>query len=161
MTPLILAAEQPLMLPVSYGGIATATIGGVVVILMIAAYVLRSMQAARKALVDEVSNQLAVAAKPHSVNVQQPFTVQPHVEFTPIGDHRKLVEQVDRFSKSVDSRFVEMSTASSSSREKIYGLIREQGDKMRSEVKADLGDVHERINKVLEAVSELKGHIGK
>jgi hypothetical protein len=64
----------------------------------------------------------------------QPFTVRPHVEYTPIGLHNALALQVREKNEDTDRRFLAMASASSASRDKIYNLIRSQGEELSSEI---------------------------
>jgi len=89
----------------------------------------------------------------------QPLIVQGHVSFTPLEDHQELAAELKAFVASVDKRFSDQAMASSASRDKIYGLIRVQGEKLQLEVKNDLGGVQRLLTDLFTAVGQLKGEI--
>jgi len=89
----------------------------------------------------------------------QPLIVQGHVSFTPLADHQELAAELKAFIGSVDERFRDQSLASSASRDKIYGLIRAQGEKLQTEMKGDLGGVQRLLTDLFTAVGQLKGEI--
>jgi hypothetical protein len=89
----------------------------------------------------------------------QPLIVQGHVVFTPLKDHQELAAELKAFIGSVDKRFIDQAVASSQSRDKIYGLIRVQGEKLQSEMKSDLGGVQRLLTDLFTAVGQLKGEI--
>jgi predicted Rossmann fold nucleotide-binding protein DprA/Smf involved in DNA uptake len=60
------------------------------------------------------------------VEVQSPLTVTPHIMYTPLDEHQRLVQDLRDHREATDRRLQEMSNASSASRQKIYDLIREQ-----------------------------------
>ncbi|HSI13397.1 MAG TPA: hypothetical protein VK961_15205 [Chthoniobacter sp.] len=89
----------------------------------------------------------------------QPLIVQGHVSFTPLEDHQELAAELKAFIGTVDKRFVDQALASSASRDKIYGLIRAQGEKLQTEMKGDLGGVQRLLTDLFTAVGQLKGEI--
>lgn len=89
----------------------------------------------------------------------QPLVVQGHVVFTPLKDHQELAAELKTFIGSVDERFRDQALASSASRDKIYGLIRAQGEKLQSEMKADMGGVQKLLTDLFTAVGKLNGEI--
>jgi hypothetical protein len=162
MTPLLAQADsatQTLHIPVSYGGIATIVFGGIVVFFLAASYLLREFQAARTAMVAEVKKELATPAEPQAMSLPQPFTVTPHVAYTPLTDHEELEAELRAFTATVEKRFTDQALASSASRDKIYGLIRAQGEKLQAEMKTDLGGVQKLLTDLFTAVGQIKGEI--
>lgn len=161
MIALLAQAEgtTPLQIPVSYGGIAAITIGGVVVVLLIAVWLLKEFQSARTALVAEVKREMAAPVEPTPMSLPQPFTVQPHVEFTPLSDHEALEERVQRHEESTAEGFKDMALASSASREKIYNLVRAEAASTRSEFNGKIDGLTKSINDTLVALGRAEGEL--
>ena len=150
-------------IPSEWNGVTFAVIGTIIGVLLLGGLILWGLQKTRETLVKELQVQLAAqaaeAAEAQKVQVQSPLTVQAHVEFTPVDDHRELVEIVQKLSDSVNERFKDVALASSASREKIYNLLREQGEKLQLNMKQDLNGVHDSIAAMLTAIGELRGEI--
>jgi len=107
-------------------GVGSGIVGTAVIAFIIGAIVLQRLQEGRKALAEEIRRENVAADEPQSVKLQSPLAVTQHVEFTPITDHLRLVQDFRDHRESVDRRFIDMAAASSQGREKIYAAIRDQ-----------------------------------
>jgi hypothetical protein len=96
---------------------------------------------------------------PTPAPIPQPFTVTPHVEFTPVEDHARLQQDFKEFIAKTDERFGAMSRASSASREKIFDLIREQMAATRKEFKEEITALTSRISDTLIALGRAEGEL--
>ena len=120
---------MPLLAELTLEGIGAGAIGTGVVALVVLLVVLQRLQDGRKAITEEVRRELKAGAEPQAVEVQSPLTVTPHVEYTPLDEHERLIDDFQAHRAEVDRRFQAMADASSASRQKIYDLIRDQTDK--------------------------------
>ncbi|MBK8477462.1 MAG: hypothetical protein IPL39_14510 [Opitutaceae bacterium] len=117
-------------------GVGAGAVGVLIVAVLIGFALLQKFQDGRKALAEELRREIFAEREPQQVELQSPLAVKAHVEFTPIGDHQRLVSDFREHRTEVDQRFRDMSGASSQSREKIYQLIREQNTAMNVRIDA-------------------------
>lgn len=129
-------------------GVGAGVVGMLIVAVLLLLWLLQKFQDGRKALAEELRRELVAAREPQPVEVQSPLSVKEHVEFTPISEHERLVSDFRDHRGEVDRRFQAMSDASSMSRQKIYELIRAQGDKSADALKAEVQRINDRIDAV-------------
>lgn len=75
------------------------------------------------------------------------------------AEHAALAGRVDRMSSEIAQAFERLDHKRSVSIAGLHTKVENSTAEIRREIKADIGGVHERINTVLSAVSEVKGAI--
>ncbi len=113
----------------------------------------------RKNLAGEIKRELADQSDPQQVQVQNPLTVKPHVEFASMDSHRELAKQVAELRSEVSTGFARLDQKRSSSIAGLHDDLRDAVADLRTEMKSDNTGLNTRITEVLAAVSELKGRI--
>ena len=131
------------MRELTFGEIATGLGLVATMVGLVAGYfsIRRDSRENHDALAKEIRHLIADQEDPQKVSVNQPLSIRPHVEYTPLAVHEK-------FEAEVNERLAAMSAASSAGRQKIYDLI-------RSENKG----VHDRITDLVRAVARIEGKI--
>jgi len=111
----------PVRIPAVWEGVELGSLGAIVVIGILVGYGLRKFQNFRSDMAKEIKRELTAVAEAIRVEIQQPLSIKPHLEYTPLAEH-------DKFAAEVNERLARMSKAQSESREKIYNLIRENNN---------------------------------
>jgi uncharacterized protein YdhG (YjbR/CyaY superfamily) len=114
---------------------------------------------------------IQAAAAPKMVELlPNPLTVKPHVDFTPLQVHEAmhggLRAEVAEIRTRIDANFKELRDERSRSTgnlheriESMDGRAAERTEELRKEIKEDIRGVHNRMNDILSAVSNLQGRI--
>lgn len=126
----------PLLAELTIEGVGVGVVGTLVVAVLLLFWLFQKFQDGRKALAEELRRELKSASEAQPVEVQSPLTVKEHVEFTPISEHERLCAEFHEHREAVDRRLIEMSNASSASRQKIYDLIRAQSESFNKRIDA-------------------------
>ncbi len=91
----------------------------------------------------------------------QPLSVRTHDTFVPFAQHNELKTRVDKISDDIRTGFDRLDQKRSVSIAGLHEDLHEAVASMRSEVKGDISAVHNRMNEILAAVSELRGRISE
>lgn len=94
-------------------------------------------------------------AKAKKVDIQQPLEVRETVKYVTEEDHRQTHGRITRERGEVDHRI----NGIEGRVEKLESKHENAMSALRLEIKGDIKGVHDRINAVLEAVSEMKGRL--
>lgn len=120
---------------------------------------LLGLQRFRKALAEELRNELSRSQKAAEVRVEnRPLDVREYQEMCPLSAHNDLRarfdahrdetnERFEGFREEMNAKFLEASRASTESRGKIYDLLREQGNRL-SDVAAHQAATSARVTQL-------------
>ena len=129
----------PVKMPAVWEGVELGSLGAIVVIGLLFGFLLRKFQGFRADMSKEIKRELAAVAEAIRVEIQQPLSIRPHVEYATLAEHQKL-------SAEVDARLEAMSRTGALSREKIYNLIRENNNAAQKAMSELERGLNERID---------------
>jgi len=144
LTPLLAEAPAaldsvPVKIPAVWEGVEIGSLGAIVVIGLLFGFLLRKFQGFRTDMSKEIKRELAAVAEAIRVEIQQPLSIKPHLEYTPLKAHEEAVADFN-------ARLAAMSRANSEGREKIYTLIRENNEAARKAMNELERGLNERID---------------